>query len=273
MSNLDIIRGRQAVIPLTNKSGGSVVAGDLVVVDSSTDESFTTSSTINAEVSIGIAQESIANNASGRVLVYGYAPLVTTALISQTRGNYMFHSSNTKTARGQATRANGAVGQFLKTSTTPSAWLWGNADPTPAGGGVELLAYKEHTAGDETTTSTSLADLDATNAVVTFTAPSSGNVLIRLTAVVAPPQTAGGYVSWGLRESTTDIEGAVGESIAARAAAATTVEYRSASMVWVRTGLTPSSSYTYKWSWATSTGTGNQKANASAPSVMEVWSV
>lgn len=134
MSNLDVIRGRQAVIPLTNKSGGGVVAGDLVIIDTSTDESFTTTSTANAEVSIGIVQETIANNASGRVLVHGFAPLVNTAAVSVTRGNYMFHSSNTKTAKQNATRSAGAMGQFLSTSTTPKGWIWGVGDQTAGGG-------------------------------------------------------------------------------------------------------------------------------------------
>lgn len=176
-------------------------------------------------------------------------------------------SSNTLTVtRGQESTSgvNHADGSYIAIVLTAGAI-------TSSSG--YLLAFKSHTAGDETTTSTTLVDLDATNAVVTFTAPASGSVLIRLTAVVGPQATASSYVSWGIRESTSIIEGAVGESIANRNAAATVNEYRSCSMVFVRTGLTAGTSYTYKWAWATSTGTGNQKANASAPSVMEVWAL
>ena len=35
-------RGRQVVIPLTNKSGGQVIAGDVVVVDTANNDAFTT---------------------------------------------------------------------------------------------------------------------------------------------------------------------------------------------------------------------------------------
>jgi len=143
------------------------------------------------------------------------------------------------------------------------------------GGGSNLgslLGYKSHTAGDEATSGSSLADVDATNAAVTFDAPVSGAVLVRLTSVVQPQQTAGSFISFGLRESTTDIAGAAGESIVARAAAATTPEWRAASIAFVLTGVSPGS-HTYKWSWATSSGTANMKANSSAPAVMEVWSL
>ena len=34
--------GRQVVVPLTNKSGGGVIAGDVVAYDSTTNLSFTT---------------------------------------------------------------------------------------------------------------------------------------------------------------------------------------------------------------------------------------
>lgn len=142
-----------------------------------------------------------------------------------------------------------------------------------ASSAAELLAYKAHTAGDEAITSTTMADLDATNAVVTFTAPASLDVLVRLTAVVQPRQASGAYVSWGLRESTTDIAGANGESIVARAAAANTPEWRAASLAFILMNIS-SGSHTYKWAAAIdAAGTANQKANSSAPSVMEVWAL
>lgn len=144
--------------------------------------------------------------------------------------------------------------------------------PFGASAAGSLLAYKVHTAGDETTTSASLADMDATNAVVTFTAPDSLDVLVRMTGVCAPQQTAAAYVSMGLRESTSDIAGAVGESIVARAAAAATPEYRAYSIAFPLINIS-AGSHTYKASWATSAGTANHKANASAPFVMEVWAL
>jgi hypothetical protein len=58
-------RGRAVVIPLTNKSGGSVAAGDVVVVDTGNNEAFTTSTAGAVTGGVGIAQETIANNATG----------------------------------------------------------------------------------------------------------------------------------------------------------------------------------------------------------------
>lgn len=132
MSNL-IVRGRQNVIPLTNKSGGAVAAGDVVVVDTTTDESFTTTTTASYGGAIGVVQETIANNASGRVAVQGYVALVNTNA-SVTRGHYAFTHTVAKQATGSATRAAGAFGVYLKTSATPSAWLFGLSDPSATAG-------------------------------------------------------------------------------------------------------------------------------------------
>lgn len=136
MANLDIIRGRQVVVPLTNKSGGSVAAGDVVVIGTTTDESFTTTTTAGVESTIGIAQETIAADASGRVLVAGYASLVNVAA-SVTRGHYLETSTTAKQATGNASRSAGAFGQFLKTSATPSAVIWGVGDQTASGGSAD----------------------------------------------------------------------------------------------------------------------------------------
>ncbi len=122
--------GRQVVIPLTNKSGGSVAAGDVVVLDTSNNVSFTTTTSANVTTTVGIAQETIANNASGRVLVSGYAALINVNA-SVTRGNY----GATFTVAKQATdigvsRAAGAFVQFLTGGTTPDGAVFPVAAPT-----------------------------------------------------------------------------------------------------------------------------------------------
>lgn len=135
-----------------------------------------------------------------------------------------------------------------------------------------IIGYKADTSGDHTTTSTSLADLDATNAAVTFTAPASGNVLVRLAATCSPaPSSASAYTSWGVRESTSNIAGAVGESIAVRNAstASTNDKFDGVTKEFILTGIS-AGSHTYKWAWATSAGTATLKANASTPAVMTV---
>lgn len=134
------IFGRQVVLPLTNKSGGSVAAGDVVIIDTSNDEAFTTTTSGGALTVAGVAQETIANNASGRVLTQGYAALVNVNA-SVTRGNF----GKTHTAVKQATdagssRVAGTFCRFLKGGTSPSAWLYPVDQSSPAGtAGTSLL--------------------------------------------------------------------------------------------------------------------------------------
>jgi len=116
---------------LTNKSGGSVDEGDVVVVDTTASDSFTTTTTAAKESSIGIALETIANDATGRVMLAGIAHPVTVGA-SVTRGHYLYTSSVATEATGSATRTAGAFGQFIQSGTTPAAWIWGPADATSA---------------------------------------------------------------------------------------------------------------------------------------------
>lgn len=116
--------GRQVVVPLTNKSGGGVVAGDVVIVDTSNNDAFTTTTSANFTGGVGVAQETIASNAAGRVLLSGYAALINVNA-SVTRG----HFGATYTVAKQATDAGASRGagtfcQFLTGGTTPDAIVY-----------------------------------------------------------------------------------------------------------------------------------------------------
>src|SRR6185369_6769312 len=114
-------RGRQVVVPLTNKSGGAVAAGDVVVVDTGNNEAFTTSTAGAVTGGVGIAQDAIANNAIGRVLLHGYAALVNVSA-SVTRGNYgKTHTVAKQAVDAGASRVAGVFCQFLTGGTTPTA--------------------------------------------------------------------------------------------------------------------------------------------------------
>ena len=115
--------GRQVTVPLTNKSGGAVIAGDVVVVDTTNNDAFTTTTSSGFTGGVGVAQESIANNAVGRVLISGYAPLVNVAA-SVTRGNYGKTHTVAKQATSQAARGTGTFCEFLTGGTTPDAVVW-----------------------------------------------------------------------------------------------------------------------------------------------------
>lgn len=116
--------GRQVVIPLTNKSGGGVIAGDVVIVDTANNDAFTTTTTAGFTGGVGIAQETIANNAIGRVLVGGYAALVNVNA-SVTRGNFgKTHTVAKQAADAGASRSAGTFCQFLTGGTTPDALVY-----------------------------------------------------------------------------------------------------------------------------------------------------
>lgn len=123
------LSGRRVVVLLTNKSGGAVVAGDVVIMDSSNNEAFTTTTTLSTTITVGIAQETIANNAIGRVLISGYAALINVNA-SVTRLNYGATYSVAKQATDVGARAPGTFVQFLKSGTTPSGIVF----PTDLGG-------------------------------------------------------------------------------------------------------------------------------------------
>lgn len=94
------------------------------------------------------------------------------------------------------------------------------------------LVYSTSSKKDVTGT---LADFDSTNLVITFTAPPSGSVEIKLCS--GSGSTASSSV-WGLREGTTQVGNLqyVHGAVVTRGVAFVTV-----------TGLTPGTSYTYKW--------------------------
>jgi hypothetical protein len=116
--------GRQVVLPLTNKSGGSVAAGDVVILDTTNNDAFTTTTAAATTAIVGIATGTIANNAVGLVLFSGYASLVNVNA-SVTRGHYGTTFTVAKQATdGGATRITGAFCQFLTGGTTPDAIIY-----------------------------------------------------------------------------------------------------------------------------------------------------
>src|SRR5690349_14326890 len=118
------IFGRQVVVPMVNKSGGSVAAGDVVIYDTGNNEAFTTTTSGSSLLVAGVAQETIANNATGRVLVEGYAALVNVNA-SVTRGNFgATHTVAKQATDAGAARVAGTFCRFLKSGTTPSAFVY-----------------------------------------------------------------------------------------------------------------------------------------------------
>lgn len=169
------------------------------------------------------------------------------------------------------------TGTAISFDSNLSVAVTGSVAYVSVGAGA-LLGYNLGISGTSsaayTITSASLADVDATYMAVTFIAPPSGNVLVRLSASTAPPGgTLDAYEDWGIRESTTNIAGAIGTSLAARTAnAASSPTYIGATKVFIMKGIS-AGLHTYKWSAASSVSGAIIKAGPNSPAVMEVWSL
>ena len=206
------------------------------------------------------------------------------AATTVSRGNHVHlgvrqlaHTSNTFTGNITLT-ASGSLGITMPSAGTlnfNAVDTTGGGSGSGSGAGTLLALKEEKAAHTYSTTSSTLADVDATNMAVTFTAPASGNILVRLTAYCdIAAAAAAPFGRWSLRESTSDIAGAGGSVI--RAHSATVGADNTASVVFKLTGVT-GGSHTYKWSYAVTdnatlfrilVGAGG---NDQPPAVMEVW--
>ncbi len=127
-----------------------------------------------------------------------------------------------------------------------------------------LLAAAAYDPGTAATlaaaTSSVMAVIDTTNLRVTFTAPSSGNVWVRLRGVVTAISAAQGSFLWGVLDGATvrlRLRGAGGRNILAGQSGATADDwvFEAGGLV---TGLTPGTSYT----WDAAYGVENPGTNA-----------
>lgn len=194
------------------------------------------------------------------------------------RANNLSDLTNAATARtnlGAAATAHNHAAADITSGTVATARLGtGVADATKflrgdntwaavSGGGGGLLAATQYNPGtfvQYSTTSTTLVDVDATNLVITFTAPASGAVILVLSAMTAN-SSASQITYW----SVADLEALLinGPS---------RIDLRGVYRVRV-TGLTSGTSYTYKWRFRTTGGsTGYITAGGGYGSaLMEVW--
>lgn len=143
MANTALNRTGQAL--LTNKSGGSVAYGDVVILDNTNDNGFTTTTTVGLSTNqIGVVLEpnGIANNATGMVAMSGWCPQInlnTAAADGQFLKTYSVAKQATPHSSPQV---EGDFGVALTASATPAAWLFGSPNG-PAGGSGTVT----HTAG------------------------------------------------------------------------------------------------------------------------------
>ncbi len=127
---------RTTQVLLTNKSGGNLAYGDVVVLDNTNTNGFTTTTTAGLSTrGLGVILEpsGIANNASGMVAVGGWCPKVnlnTAAAVGQ------FVKTHTVAGQGTPHASPQVEGDFavaLSASATPACNLFGSPNGPLAG--------------------------------------------------------------------------------------------------------------------------------------------
>lgn len=130
---------RLTQLAMTNKSGGSVAQGDVVVVDLTTAASFTTSTSgayVSGVVGVVLEPNGIASNAIGMIAISGPVPKITLSGSASLGDLFKTHTVAKQAVRHAAGIQAGDFGIVLGTGTTPAALLWGlPAGATGAGSG------------------------------------------------------------------------------------------------------------------------------------------
>lgn len=122
---------RTSVVMLTNKSGGALTKGAVVITGTATAKAFTTTTSSGYKSSnIGVLLEDIGNNATGRVALGQWVEKIT---LASSASLYDFIKCHTVAGQGTPHAAPSQGGDFaiaLETGTTPSAFLFGIPYPT-----------------------------------------------------------------------------------------------------------------------------------------------
>lgn len=131
-------------------------------------------------------------------------------------------------------------------------------------------AYNPGTQSSYTRTSSTFADVDATNLSAAFTVPQSGKVLVCLNTLGKSAATAS-MLRWNVRDGAADVAG-TDEGITNQNQGDWRHSYNA-----IITGLTAGASKTYKWGFASSdnatTVTMYAGGTDKGPATMEVWQV
>lgn len=123
-----IALGRNNQMLLTNKSGGSVAQGDVVVLDPANAASFTTTTTsgyTGGVIGVVIEPNGIANNAIGMIAFAGPVPKINLSASASLGDLFKTHSVAKQAVRHAAGLVLGDFGAVLGTGTSPAAVLWG----------------------------------------------------------------------------------------------------------------------------------------------------
>lgn len=160
---------------LTNKSGAQRVAGDVCIIDTTADDSFTTTTSEGSAGGKVVVLETIADDAAGLVAVSG-GPFTIKTVGTVTRGNLLVTSTTETRAKPEAAPTDGvfavAMSAVASGNGTVSAIIFGvgdGANATPTFGTPALTYDSSNAAG----ASSSAIRTDATIDVLSDTAAST----------------------------------------------------------------------------------------------------
>lgn len=130
------------VVKLTNKNGGSLALGDVVVQDTGNNSAVVATTTANLVRPVFVVRETVANDALGHVQHIGVATIAVTGTV--TRGDYLATSTTTKKAKSAGTTLVGGVfGRALTADSggTCIAILFGVTFSTSVGGWTNMQVF------------------------------------------------------------------------------------------------------------------------------------
>ncbi len=143
----------------TNKSGGSIGAGDVVVLDTGNAQAVTTTTTATNTDVIGVALETIANDAVGIIATGGTFSVTVTGATAI--GDYLFTSTTVKKADPSSTFSEGAFARALTSSSTSVVAIIFNGGAVQSVPGSATFEF-------ESGTEAALATTPGTPTTVTF---------------------------------------------------------------------------------------------------------
>jgi len=107
-------------VRMTNKSGGTLNEGDVVIIDPSNDKSVKTTTTAGYELGVWVIRYYVSSSGIAEVIFFGYIPKILTTAASGT-GRGQFLKTSTTAKKAQLSGTSGSSGDFAVAITNADA--------------------------------------------------------------------------------------------------------------------------------------------------------
>lgn len=123
----------------TNQSGGTLAAGDVVIIDTANDNAVTTTTTANDPLVFGVTLVGGADTAEVIIVTEGFCPVVNVTG-STVNGDYLSTSTTAKKADPSTAFGSGSFARAMSTSSSSVTAQLGGATMVQAGSGAKFTA-------------------------------------------------------------------------------------------------------------------------------------